>query len=257
MYVFSSISEKPISSLNPLLPSNHTQFISLSNVASQLLLGQRANVVSKKLEGGTSRDDFVYRPDNHLMQKFFLYRSCRTRRAVFFYPAEASPNCGLAPTVVPVDSAEDVITVGTVHDARKSVSAAVNPALLIRSALHVCPTVHFFTHLHELLTGNNGGMTVLDIVLRNDAVIRNTFFIKEIHRIGLLQECITDVFLVCEDLLQRTLQPVITSGGGLDAVRFQPLSNLEQACTFQILSIDSQDDFRFFRDDDQVAFIVL
>ena len=136
------------------------------------------------------------------MQKFFLYGSCSAGWAVFFHPAEASPNCGLAPTVVPVDSAEDVITVGAIHDARKSVSAAVNPALLIRSALHVCPTVHFFTHLHELLTGNNGGVTVLDIVLRNDAVVGNTLFIEEIHRIGLLQECITDVFLVCEDLLQ-------------------------------------------------------
>ena len=100
-------------------------------------------------------------------------------------------------------------------------------------------------------------MTVLDIVLRNDAVVGNTLFIEEIHRIGLLQECITDVFLVCEDLLQRTLQPAITSGGGLDAVRFQPLSNLKQVCTFQILSIDSQNDLSFLRDDDQTAFIIL
>lgn len=90
---------------------------------------------------------------------------------------------------------------GAVHDARKSVSAAVNPALLIRSALHVRPAVHFFTHFHELLTGNNGGVAVLHIILRNDAIVSYTLFIEKIHRIGLLQECITDVFLVCEDLL--------------------------------------------------------
>lgn len=68
-------------------------------------------------EGGTARDDFVHRPDNHLMQKFLLYGSCRAGWTVFFHPAETSPNCGLTPTVVPVDSAEDVIAVGTVHDA--------------------------------------------------------------------------------------------------------------------------------------------
>lgn len=119
------------------------------------------------------------------------------------------------------------------------------------------PAVHFFPHLHELLTGNNSGMAVLHIVLRNDAVVGHTLFVEKIHRVGFLEECIADIFLVREDLLQCTLQPVITSGCGLDAIRFQPLSDLEQACTFQILSIDSQDDFSFLRDNDQVAFIVL
>ena len=51
------------------------------------------------------------------MQKFFLYGSYRAGRAVFLHSAEASPDGGLAPTVVPVDSAEDVIAVGAVHDA--------------------------------------------------------------------------------------------------------------------------------------------
>ena len=161
------------------------------------------------------------------MQKFFLYSSCCAGRSVLFYPAEASPNCGFTPTVVPVDSAEDVIAVGAVHDARKSVSAAINSAFLIRTALHVRPAVHFFTDLHELLTGNDGGMAVLHIVLRNAAVVGNTLFIEEIHRVGLLQECITDVFLVREYLLQRALQPIITSGGGLDTVRFQAQSDLK------------------------------
>ena len=49
------------------------------------------------------------------------------------------------------------------------------------------PAVHFFSHLHELLTGNDGGMAVLHIVLRNDAVVSYTLFIEKIHRVGLLQ----------------------------------------------------------------------
>lgn len=90
---------------------------------------------------------------------------------------------------------------GAIHDARKSVSAAVNPALLIRSALHVRPAVHFFTHFHELLTGNNVGVAVLHIILRNDAIVGHTLLIQEINCVGLLQECVSDVLLICEDLL--------------------------------------------------------
>lgn len=119
------------------------------------------------------------------------------------------------------------------------------------------PAVHFFTHFHELLARNNSGMAVLHIVLRNNAIVSYTLFIEEIHRVGLLQERIADIFLVREDLLQCTLQPVITSCGSLDAIRFQPLSNLEQACSFQLLSIDSWNDFSFFRDDGQIAFSIL
>lgn len=63
------------------------------------------------------------------------------------------------------------------------------------------PAVHFFSYLHELLTGNDGGMAVLHIVLRNDAVVGHTLFIEKIHRVGLLQERIADVFLIRENLL--------------------------------------------------------
>lgn len=45
-----------------------------------------------------------------LQKQFCLHGSCCAGRAVFLYSAEASPNCGLAPTIVPVDSAENFFT---------------------------------------------------------------------------------------------------------------------------------------------------
>ena len=100
-------------------------------------------------------------------------------------------------------------------------------------------------------------MAVLYIILRNDAVVGNSLLVEEIHRIGLLQESVTNVLLIGKNLFQRTLQPVGISCSCLDTVRFQALSNLKQACAIQILSVNSHDDLRFFRDDDQISFIIL
>jgi len=61
---------------------------------------------------------FVYGLDNYLMEKFFMNSPCGTIWTIFFYPADAAPNGGLTPTIVPFNSAEDVTTVSAENYSR-------------------------------------------------------------------------------------------------------------------------------------------
>ena len=59
----------------------------------------------------------------------------------------------------------------------------------------------FFLHLHENFTWDDGFMAVFHIVLRNNAIVLDPLFGEEVHSVGFLQQCITDILLIAQNLI--------------------------------------------------------
>ena len=80
------------------------------------------------------------------------------------------------------------------------------------------PAHHFILYFHVDLAGNNGFVVVLHIVLWGDAVVDHPLFGQEVSCDRLLQERVTDVLLVRQDLLDGAAMPVVAACSGLDPI---------------------------------------
>ena len=67
--------------------------------------------------------------------------------------------------------------------------------------MEVHPPDHFLLYLHIKVTGNDGLMAVFHIILRDNPLVLHPLFIEEINGIGLLQQGISDIFFILQDLL--------------------------------------------------------
>lgn len=56
-------------------------------------------------------------------------------------------------------------------------------------------------HLHEQLFRNDGFVVVLDVVLRNDAIVLDALLRQEVRGVGLLKQGVAHVLLVAENLV--------------------------------------------------------
>lgn len=101
---------------------------------------------------------------------------------------------------------------------RKRVLPAVDPALSCAD-LHPRPAYHLFLHLQGKCSRDDSLVAVLDVVLRDDALVGDPFFIQEVRGDGLLQKRIPDILLVRQNFPERAGQPVIAACRRPDAIR--------------------------------------
>ena len=100
-------------------------------------------------------------------------------------------------------------------------------------------------------------MIVLDVVLRQCAVVLAPFLIQKVNGVGLLQECIAHILLVLQYFADSAVVPAWIVPCSANAVTFQPSGDFHTACTLQILPEDTLDDLRLRRIDDQMPILVL
>ena len=82
-------------------------------------------------------------------------------------------------------------------------------------------------------------MTVLDVVLWDDALVGDPLLIQEVRGDGLLQKRITDVLLVSQNFPERAGQPEVVSSRRPDAVRRKPLPDGVVALAAKVLPVDA------------------
>ena len=164
-----------------------------------------------------------------------------------FYTVYATPHNGMFAPVVPCNPAINISALRAVNNAGKCILAAINPFLAIFPAMQICPSEHFFLHLHINVTGNNRFVAVFHIILWNNTIIHNTLFGKDIHRISLLKKCITNVFLVFQDFFDGFRTPFGFPCCREYPIRLKTFSYLFQACTLQVFPVNAFYDFCFIR----------
>ena len=100
-------------------------------------------------------------------------------------------------------------------------------------------------------------MASLYIIFRPLPIVGTALLIQNADRVGLLQESITDVLFVGQNLLNVALMPFLVAGSVRDAVCFQASLDLQKAGPFQVLPVNAADDFCLLRVYDQITFSVL
>ena len=84
-------------------------------------------------------------------------------------------------------------------------------------------------------------MAVLHIVLWHNALVGHPLLVQEVSGDRLLQERITNIFLIRQDLLQCRGQPVIIACRSPDTVSSQPLPDGVVALALQVLPVPSNE----------------
>lgn len=137
-----------------------------------------------------------------------------------FHPDAAAPHDRSLSSVIPYNPAVDVPAFGTIHNAGQCILAAINTFLSVLTAAEIGSSHHLFLHLHIKIAGNNGFVAVFYIILWHQAIIWNTLFLQEIHRVGLLKKGISNIFFVFEDFLQGFCPPFLFPGTRQNTIRF-------------------------------------
>ena len=104
---------------------------------------------------------------------------------------------------------------------------------------------------------NDGIIIVLYIILRNKSLILYSFFGKKVSAYRLLQEGITDVLFVSENLTQCCCTLFGFARCRLNTVSLQSPADDVVAVTFQIFPKDSFHHFSFFLVDDELSVFIL
>lgn len=152
-----------------------------------------------------------------------------------------------------MDPLENLTTVATDDDLRKTMIAAEGSLFAALPGMNAAPPDHLLLNLHEYISWNNGIVIVLNIVLWYIAVVLDPLLLQKVFRVGLLQKCVSDVFFIPQDLFDVARVPFFVAGTVQDAIGHQSTSDLQFAGTFQVFPVDAFDDFSFFRDDDQIV----
>ena len=93
------------------------------------------------------------------------------------------------------------------------------------SAFTGFPAFQLPLYLLEHILADDGFVVVLNIVLRDFTLVDLFLFGEEVHRVGLLKECIALVLLVGEDAADGSGIPFFLAAWGLDAVSGQAGGN--------------------------------
>ena len=108
--------------------------------------------------------------------------------------ARTAPDDVLTSAIIPVQPLVDFLTLRAKNDLRKSVIGA-EPAF---SAVLGAPPRHFLLHSQKYILRNDRFMVVLNVVLRQSAIVLATLLVQEVYGVGLLQECVTHILLVLQ-----------------------------------------------------------
>lgn len=94
------------------------------------------------------------------------------------------------------------------NDLRETVLAGVAVPFAVIAGVDNVPADQFFLNQKKDVLRDNRFMVALHVVLRDGAVVLDAFFRQEARGIGLLQERITDVLFVAENLVDGAGMPL-------------------------------------------------
>ena len=112
-------------------------------------------------------------------------------------------------------------------------------------------------YLHEELLWNDRFVIAFDVVLRNGAVVLDPLLCQEVCGIGLLQERVTHVLLIAEDLVDGAGVPFCLASASKNSVSHKSIGNLIHAGAFEVFPVYALDGFSLFRVDDKVTVLIL
>ena len=139
---------------------------------------------------------------------------------------DTAPDDGLAAVVVPVNAPVKFTAVSAENHLCKAVIAGEAAFLTCRADVDYPATDKLRLHLHEELFRNDCLVVALDVVLRNGAVVLDALLCQEVCGVGLLQECVTHVLLVAENLVDGAGVPFCLASAGEDTVSHKPVGDL-------------------------------
>ena len=126
-------------------------------------------------------------------------------------------------------------------------------AFAVVAGMDYAPADQFLLHQQEDVLRNDRLVVAFHVVLRDGSVVLDALLRQEIRGVGLLQERVTDVFLIPENLVNGAGVPLGLARTGENTVRFKPCSDFVHAQTLKIFPVDAPDDFGLFRLYDQIA----
>ena len=110
--------------------------------------------------------------------------------------------------------------------------AAVASFLAVGTGFHYSSADQFFLNLQVNVFRNNGFVVTFYIVLRDETVVLDSGFVQKVCCVDFLEQGITDVFQVAQDLVDGASVTHFSSCTGKDTVTFQPSGNLIHAESF-------------------------
>lgn len=119
------------------------------------------------------------------------------------------------------------------------------------------PAYQFFLHLHEDFLCYNRFMVAFHIVLRDSTVVLDSGFAEEVGGVGLLQQGITNVFFVPQNLVDGTRPLFGLPSAGESAVSHKTGGNPVHTVAFHVLLLDPLERFGLLRIDDKVTICIL
>ena len=159
--------------------------------------------------------------------------------------------------VVPADTQVKLSALAAENHLREAVIAGEATFPSGRADMY-CPTADKLSlHLHEELLRDDGFVVILDVVLRDGAVILDTLLCKEVRGVSLLKQGVAHILLVAEDLVDGAGVPLRVARAGLDAVSHKSGGNLVHAGAFEVFPIDAFYDFCLLRVGDEVPVLIL
>ncbi len=100
-------------------------------------------------------------------------------------------------------------------------------------------------------------MVTLHIILRHYAVVLYPGLVEKVGGVGLLEQGVSDVLFIPEDLVDGRGVPCGLAGSGGNAVPFKSRLDPVHAVSFQVFPVDALYDFSLLRINDEIAFRIL
>ena len=167
--------------------------------------------------------------DHHLLKKCFIDRSAMAGVACSLQAAAAPPDDGLAASVVPVDTPVEFTALAAENDLCKTVLARVAAPFAVIAGMDHAPANQLLLHQQEDVLRDDSLVIALHIVLWDGAVILDALLRQKVCGVGLLQERVTDVFLVSENLVDGAGVPLRLACAGENAVCLKASGDLIHA----------------------------
>ena len=111
-----------------------------------------------------------------------------------------------------MDPPEHLTAAATDNHVRETVNATEGPVLAVRAGMDDAALDELFLHLHEYFTRDNGFVAIFYIILRYDAVVLYSSLCEEVRGIGFLQQGISNILFISQNLIDIAGMPFFISG---------------------------------------------
>ena len=133
-----------------------------------------------------------------------------------------------------MDPPEHLTAAATDNHVRETVNATEGPVLAVRAGMDDAALDELFLHLHEYFTRDNGFVAIFYIILRYDAVVLYSSLCEEVRSIGFLQQGISTLLFVSQNLFDIAGMPFFFFFSNEKAVCFKSRLNFQHAGPFQV-----------------------